>query len=63
MSLRRIISDLSDAVFVRNKVSTEFEVTKWLMKNPDKPVIFQNINGCEVVGNLWSTRERIARFL
>jgi len=62
MSLRGILSRLDDAISVDNEVSLEYEITRWLLKHPDMPVRFKNLNGFEAVGNLWTKRERIARY-
>lgn len=42
-------------------MSRELELTKILLKEKTKPVLFENLDGFRAVGNLWSTRERIAR--
>ncbi len=33
------------------------------MKYPDRPVLFEDVEGWKVAGNIWSTRERIASYL
>ncbi len=37
------------------------ELTKILYKEKTKPVLFENLDGFKAIGNLWSTRDRIAR--
>jgi UbiD family decarboxylase len=48
-------------VVVKGKVSRELELTKTLLKERTRPVLFENLDGYRAVGNLWSTRERIAQ--
>lgn len=45
---------------VKGHVSRELELTKTLYKERTRPVLFENLDGYPAVGNLWSTRERIA---
>jgi len=49
-----------ETVEVKERVSRELEVTKHLLANLHKPVWFKDLDGYEAVGNLWSTRDRIA---
>jgi len=53
----------SEVVAVEEKVNREIEVTKHLLRHPHQPVHFKDLDGYEAVGNLWSTRERIAAAL
>lgn len=46
---------------MKGKVSRELELTKTLLKERTRPVLFENLDGYRAVGNLWSTRERIAQ--
>ncbi len=46
---------------IKGKVSRDTEVTKYLLKEPTRPILFQDLDGYTAVGNLWSTRERIAK--
>jgi len=46
---------------IKGKVSRDTEVTKYLLKSPTRPILFQDLDGYTAVGNLWSTRERIAK--
>ncbi len=46
---------------MKGKVSRELELTKMLLKERTRPVLFENLDGYRAVGNLWSTRERIAQ--
>ncbi|MDV3103680.1 UbiD family decarboxylase [Thermococcus waiotapuensis] len=52
-----------ELVVVKEPVSKELEITRYLLKYRDRPVLFEDVEGWRVVGNLWSTRERIARYL
>jgi UbiD family decarboxylase len=56
-----MLSQFDDAVVVKGKISRDLELTKILLKERTKPVLFENLDGFRAVGNLWSTRERIAR--
>ncbi|ASJ06841.1 UbiD family decarboxylase [Thermococcus pacificus] len=61
--LREIIERFEDAIIIEEPVSKELEVTRYLLKYRDRPVLFRDVGGWEVAGNIWSTRERIARYL
>ncbi len=52
-----------EVVTVEERVGRELEVTKHLLENPNRPVWFRDLEGYEAVGNLWSTRDRIATAL
>jgi len=52
-----------DVVRVKDRTSRELEVTRILLKHPRSPVHFEDLEGYEAIGNLWSTRERIAAAL
>ena len=49
-----------DVVRVGERVRRELEATKLLLRHPRNPVHFSDLEGGEAVGNLWSTRERLA---
>ena len=61
--LKEIIEGLKDTVFIERPVKKELEITKILLENPTRPVLFKDVDGWTVAGNIWSTRERIAAFL
>ena len=61
--LREIIEGFEDTVIVEEPVSKELEITRYLLRYKNRPVLFTNVDGWSVVGNLWSTRERIAAYL
>ncbi|WP_324735650.1 UbiD family decarboxylase [Thermococcus sp. SY098] len=62
--LREIIEKFEDEVVTIEKpISKSLEITKYLLKYKTKPVLFKDVDGWEVAGNIWSTRERIAKYL
>ncbi|AMM54022.1 UbiD family decarboxylase [Pyrococcus kukulkanii] len=61
--LREIVEGFDDLVVVDKPVKKELEITKYLLKYKDRPVLFKDVEGWKVVGNVWSKRERIAKFL
>ena len=64
MAIRRWLESFSeDVVEVRERTSRELECTRILLKHPNKPVHFSDLDGFEAVGNVWSTRDRVAAAL
>src|SRR3990172_9487703 len=62
MAVREWLERFRDEVVtVDARVSREIEVTRHLLPHPTVPVHFRDLDGFEAVGNLWSTRDRIAR--
>jgi len=61
LSVRAILEQLPETVVVKGHVHRDLELTKTLLKERTRPVLFENLDGYRAVGNLWSTRERIAR--
>jgi len=61
--MREFLEGLNDVIVVDDPVNPELELTKFLVKHRDRPVLFKNVNGWAVIGNLWSSRDRIARRL
>jgi len=61
LSIRALLDQFPETIVVKGKISRELEITKILLKERTKPVLFENLDGYRAVGNLWSTRERIAR--
>jgi len=49
-----------EVVTINERTSREIECTRILAKHPRSPVHFTDLDGYEAVGNLWSTRERVA---
>ncbi len=52
-----------DVVTIYEPVKKEIEITRYLLKYRTRPVLFEDVEGWRAAGNIWSTRERIARFL
>ncbi len=61
--LREILERFDETVVVEKPVSKELEITKYLLKYRDRPVLFRDVGGWSVAGNIWSTRGRIADYL
>src|SRR3989442_3894848 len=53
----------ADAVRIEIRTSREIECTRILLGHPRQPVHFAKLEGGEAVGNLWSTRDRVAASL
>ena len=51
------------SIVVKDGVSTELEMSKIMQSAPRKPFLFTNEDRMRVVGNLWATRDRIAKGL
>src|SRR2546427_11058874 len=61
MAVRPWLERFSDEVVTINeRTSREIECTRILAKHPRSPVHLTDFDGYEAVGNLWSTRERVA---
>lgn len=63
MSIRALLSQIPETVVIKGRVSRELELTNALLKAKTAPVLFENLDGYTAVGNLWSTRERIAQVM
>lgn len=64
MALREWIDRFaSDIVRVQDPTSRDLGATRTLLEHPKHPVHFTDLDGSEAVGNLWSTRSRIAAAL
>ncbi len=61
--LGEILRTFDDLIVIKEPVSKELEITRYLLKYRDRPVLFEDVEGWRVAGNVWSTRERIAGFL
>lgn len=61
--LAEIIGRFEDTVVIDEPVSKRLEVTRHLLRHMDRPVLFTDVDGWKVAGNVWSTRERIAAYL
>lgn len=61
MALRQWLEAFKgEVVTVKERVGRDLEATKYLLKHRHTPVYFKDLDGYEAVGNLWSTRDRIA---
>src|SRR5437867_11887754 len=64
MAIRDWLAAFSnDVVEVKEPVATDLETTGFLLRHPRQPVHLQDLQGGEAVGNLWSTRDRVATAL
>jgi len=60
LAVRDLLNQFNETVVVKGHVARELELTKTLFKERTKPILFENLDGFRAIGNLWSTRERIA---
>lgn len=56
-----MLGRFDETIVVKGHISRELELTKILFKEKTKPVLFENLDGHRAIGNLWSTRDRIAK--
>ncbi len=64
MAVREWLERFSDEVLrIEADTSREIEATRILVREPRRPVHFRSLDGAEAVGNLWSTRDRVAAAL
>src|SRR3989475_6785661 len=64
MAIRDWLAAFSnDVVEVKEPVATDLEATRFLLRHPRQLVHLRNLQGGEAVGNLWSTRDRVATAL
>src|SRR3989449_575807 len=64
MAIRDWLAAFSnDVVEVKEPVATALEATRFLLRHPRQPVHLRTLQGGEAVGNLWSTRDRVAAAL
>ena len=61
LSIRAFVDQFKETVVLKGQISRDLELTKILFKEKTRPVLFENLDGFRAIGNLWSTRERIAR--
>lgn len=59
--MRSFIDHFEETISIKGRISRDLELTKILFKERTTPVLFENLDGFRAIGNLWSTRERIAR--
>ena len=60
MSIREHITEMEDLQVIDEPVDPDLGVTPYLKADQTRPVMFENAAGSRLVGNLWSTRDRIA---
>ncbi len=64
MAVREWLERFSDDVLrIDADTNREIEATRILVREPRRPVHFRSLDGVEAVGNLWSTRDRVAAAL
>jgi len=63
LSIREHITEMEDVRVVDEPVDPDLGITTYLKEDQTRPVIFENAAGSRLVGNLWSTRDRIAAAL
>src|SRR3989454_4059596 len=64
MAIREWLAAFSnDVVEVKEPVAIDLEATRFLLQHPRQPVHLKDLQGGEAVGNLWSTRDRVATAL
>ncbi|MCK5290622.1 MAG: UbiD family decarboxylase [Thermoplasmata archaeon] len=63
MSLKAYIEAFPDIEVIDDEVSRKLEMTKMLKEDPTKAILFNDLDGYRAVGNLWGTRERMAKGL
>ncbi|MGC9123122.1 MAG: UbiD family decarboxylase [Thermoplasmata archaeon] len=59
----KLIKRFENTIYVKEKVSKNLEVTKYLLKYPFQPVFFENIDGYMAAGNIWADRKNISKVL
>ncbi len=60
MSIRGLLKGMKDVMRVDEPRSPDLGLTRTLLENQKVPVLFNDVNGGKVAGNLWSDRARIA---
>ena len=63
MAVRSSLDRMKDVKVVDSKVPIEIEPTRILMADQRHPVLFEDLNGMQAAGNLWSERDRITEAL
>lgn len=59
--MRELLGQFDETIVIKGRISRELELTKILFREKTTPVLFENLDGHRAIGNLWSTRDRIAR--
>ncbi len=60
LSVRSFLDQFKETIVVKGHISRDLELTHILYREKTRPVLFEDLDGFRAVGNLWSTRERIA---
>lgn len=63
MAMRSYLEHFEDLQVVEESIEDDSAITKRLRDSPTTPFLFQDFKGFRVAGNIWATRERIARAL
>ncbi|MCK4443334.1 MAG: UbiD family decarboxylase, partial [Thermoplasmata archaeon] len=63
MSLKAYIQAFPEIEVIDDGVSRVHEMAKKLREDPTKPILFNDLDGYKAIGNLWGTRERMAKGL
>lgn len=63
MDFRTFLANLPGLVTHHKAVSKDLEVSRHLHENPRQATLFENVGGHRVAGNVFPTREAIARYL
>src|SRR2546428_11635480 len=64
MAIREWLGAFPNAVVeVKEPGAIDLEATRFLLQHPRQPVHLKDLHGGEAVGNLWSTRDRVATAL
>lgn len=63
MAFRDLLAQMNDTRRIEENVSLEYEVSRILSQEQERPVFFENLSGMRAVGNVWSDRGRIAEAL
>lgn len=63
MAMRNYLEQFEDLHVIEESVEDDSFITKKLRENPTTPFLFENFKGFRVAGNVWATRDRIAKAL
>ncbi|MFQ6107061.1 MAG: UbiD family decarboxylase [Thermoplasmata archaeon] len=63
MAMRRYLEHFEDLQVIEEHMEEDSFITRKLRENPTTPFLFEDFRGFRVAGNVWATRERIARAL
>jgi UbiD family decarboxylase len=63
VDLRSFLQNLPNLKTIHTKVSKDLEVSRHMHEDPAQPMLFENVDGHRVCGNVFPTRDLIARYL